>query len=186
MKVDSLVKIQKQRQQNNQREPRAAKAKRQEPTVEQMEQNDFRSAGMAYQKIAVIDRLYADKRISAHEWIALDYYSGQANNAHRSPIKSNLDKTVSVSRDRPIAPVCPFKTETERMERAMGFRSVTARAICVDNYTLSAWAIHSKGGREKTVNRGKKNEHVVIVPRKDCYVEEILKELKKAASKIRC
>ena len=155
--------------------PKPRKVKAVEPTPERQDKNDTRGAGQATQIKPVIETLFASDRLTTAEFIALNYYSEQANAAERSPIKSNLDKTPASGRDRPMSLVCPYKEATERMERQMGFASRTARAVCVENYTLTQWAIDCFGGRE---HKGR------IVPRRDSHVADMLVELKVAARRI--
>ena len=147
------------------------------PTPERQDKNDTRPAGMATQIKPVIETLYGSNppRLTTAEYVALNYYSEKANAAEKSPIKSNLDKTPASGRDRPISLICPYKEATDHMERQMGFASRTARAICVENYSLSAWAVNVFGGRE---HKGR------IVPRRDWHVAELLTELKAAAKRV--
>jgi len=174
--VSFQQKRERERQQGHQRQPkRPVKIRAVEPTPERQDKNDTRPAGRATQIKPVIETLFASERITTAEYVALNYYSEQANAAERSPIKSNLDKTPASGRDRPMSLVCPYKEATERMERQMLFASRTARAICVENYSLSAWAVNVFGGRE---HKGR------IVPRKDWHVQELLTELKAAAKRI--
>jgi hypothetical protein len=179
MGIESVATFAQQRR-DKKAQPRAKRAKKIKlvaalPTPEQIERHGVESAGMAVRLKATIKTLFETDRITTAEYVALNYYSEQANAAERSPIKSNLDKTVSSGGDRPISLVCPYKEATERMERQMLFASRTARAICVENYSLSAWAVNVFGGRE---HKGR------IVPRKDWHVAELLTELKAAAKRI--
>lgn len=181
MGLESVVSFQQQRRdkkaRGNQRQHKTPKKKTpsQLPTPERQDKNDTRPAGRATQIKPVIETLFASDRITTAEYVALNYYSEQANAAERSPIKSNLDTTPASGGDRPMSLICPYKEATERMERQMLFASRTARAICVDNYSLSAWAVNVFGGRE---HKGR------IVPRKDLHVAELLTELKAAAKRI--
>ena len=191
MKLERVATFAQQRR-DKKAQPRAkrsrpVKIKAVEPTPERQDKNDTRNAGQATQIKPVIETLFASDRLTTSEFIALNYYSEQANAAERSPIKSNLDKTPASGRDRPMSLACPYKEATERMERQMGFAGRTASAVCVDNYTLTQWAIDCFGGRE---HKGR------IVPRRDTernedgsikrlgHVAELLIELKSAAKRI--
>ena len=161
------------------------------PTPERAAMAGTEPAGRATQIKSVIGTLYKQSRLTGLEWAALRYYEANAAAADRSPIKSNLDRTISSGN----GPVIGYETfeqaETDRLEAAMGFASRTARAICVDNYTLTQWAINVFGGKEKLV-KGK----TVIVPRRDRitdahgnvtrpgHVDDVLAELKAAAGRI--
>ena len=146
-----------------------------DPTPEQQSKADYRNAGAAKRRTSVIDTLFKTKRITALERTALNYYADQAAAADRSPVKSNIDFSISSGGGMPIGHETPAQTETKRLERAMGFASRTARAICVDGYSLTQWAINVYGGRQK----GKR-----IVPKRDEHIGRMLEELKAAARRI--
>ena len=178
-KLDSAVSFAKQKQDKRarprQNRERAVKAVAVEPTPERAAMAGIEPAGRATQIKSVIGTLYKQKRLTGLEWAALRIYEDNATAADRSPIKSNLDRTIS-SGNGPVIGYETFEeTETKRLERAMGFASRTARAICVDNYTLTQWAINVFGGRD---HKGR------IVPRRDSHVDDVLKELKLAAGRI--
>jgi|GEM_PF-3361365 len=182
-KLDSAVSFAKQKQDKRarprQNRERAVKAVAVEPTPERAAMAGIEPAGRATQIKSVIGTLYKQKRLTGLEWAALRIYEDNATAADRSPIKSNLDRTIS-SGNGPVIGYETFEeTETKRLEAAMGFASRTARAICIDNYTLTQWAINVFGGKEKLV-KGK----TVIVPIKERHVDDVLKELKLAAGRI--
>ena len=150
-----------------------------QPTAERAAMAGTEAAGRATRIKSVIGTLYKQNRLTGLEWAALRIYEDNASAADRSPIKSNLDRTIS-SGNGPVIGYETFEeTETKRLEAAMGFASRTARAICIDNYTLTQWAINVFGGKEKLV-KGK----TVIVPIKERHVDDVLKELKLAAGRI--
>lgn len=179
MKLDSAVKIQQQRQQRNQRDPKPEKAKRFEVLPEQAEKNEFKSAGMAYRKTPVIDTMLKREQINASEYIALSYYRDQATHADRSAIKSNIDFTVRSGNQRPIGYATPQQIETARIERDLGQLQPIARAIAVNDYSISEWCIEKHGGRERM--QGKR---IIIVPKTDRHTELAAQDLRMAAHRI--
>jgi hypothetical protein len=160
-----------------------------EPTPEQLDMNDWRGAGMAFQKVAVIDKLLEDNLIARKHYDALWYYRQQAHKAEddaaghspSSPERMMSSGTgVAVTGTIPKGLLfTPAQNETHRIEADLGDLLHITRAIAVDDMTLSRWAIHTSGGREKLQGKG-----VVIVPRWDGAVQYALLELKFAAGRI--
>lgn len=179
MKVDNLVKMQRDRQQNNQREPRPVKVKRIEPTPEQAARSDFKSAGMAYKKTPVIETMLKRGQITTAEYISLSYYRDQATAADRSPIKSNIDFAVRSGNARPIGYSTPQEIETARIEHDLGQLQAIARAIAVDDQSVSEWCIAKHGGRERMQGRA-----IVLVPRTEKHTRLAVQDLKMAAHRI--
>lgn len=193
MKLDKIIAHTKQRQQNNQRQPRAkpVKEKRAEmvgPTPEAEHRGEYceefvhhHESGTktkAVKRTAVIDTMLSREQITTAHYIALSYYRGQAIAADRSPIKSNIDFTVRSGNPRPLGYKTPQQIETDRIEADLGKLRAIVRAVAVNDVSLSQWCVDNYGGKE--VLRGRK---VVIEPSRK-NMEAALKELISGAEKI--
>lgn len=150
------------------------------PTPEQMARGEFRSAGMAYKRVPVIETMLSRGQLNEREYIALSYYRDQASLADRSPLKSCIDFSVSGGDNHPSAALASAMLETARMERDMGSVWPIARAVAVDDVSLTQWCIDEYGGRE----RYKDSKCIAIVPITDNAVSIALLELKMAAGRI--
>lgn len=152
------------------------------PTPEQQKRADFHSAGMAYKRIPVIDTMLTRGQLSDKEHLALSYYRDQASLADRSPLKSCIDFTVTGGSGHPSAALTSAILETARLERDMLSCWRIARAVAVDDISLTEWCIRQYGGRERY---GPKGNFIAIVPvREKNVVGEALRELKSAAGRI--
>lgn len=191
MKLDKIAKAVIQRQQNNQRAPRAkpVKEKRIEPTPEQRKRNAFRSVGMAHEKIPVIEQLLNAGKITSKHYDALLHYRNQAHQAQDDTAEhspSSPDKMMTTGSGGAVTGTIPknlldtpAKIETARIERELGNLLYVTRAIAVDDVTLSQWAIQTSGGREKLQGGG-----VVIVPKSRKAVQFALLDIKFASGRI--
>ena len=163
---------------------RKAKAKiddRMPPTAQQMARADFHSAGMAYKRVPVIDTMLARGQLTDREHIALSYYRDQASLADRSPLKSCIDFSVKGGDSHPSAALTSAMLETGRIERDMGSVWPIARAVAVDDVSLTEWCIDQHGGRERYNADGKV---IAIVPVGSRVIEFALMDLKHAAGRI--
>lgn len=152
------------------------------PTAEQMARADFHSAGMAYKRVAVIDTMLTRGQLTDREYVALAYYRDQASLADRSPLKSCIDFSVTGGDSAPSAALTSALLETARMERDMGSVWPIARAIAVDDQSITEWCIKQHGGRERYNGKG---EFIAIVPvREKSVIGIALLELKMAARRI--
>lgn len=148
--------------------------RRDDVTPERAARNDIASAGMAYRIVPVIDTLRAMGRaeeagnvppaqrrgISQTEWEALAYYRDQASLADRSPVRSCCDMSPRGGNGPGVA-ILSAMIETGRLERDMGVLADIARAVAVEDRSLTEWCIARHGGREKSTN----GKVVAIVPR---------------------
>lgn len=160
-----------------------------EPTPEQLAMNNWHGVGMAMKKSAVIDELLAAGKIAQKHYAALRYYRDQCHQAQddaatHSP--SSPERMMSSGTGGAVSGTIPkgllftsAQNEVHRIERDLGNLMEITRAIAVDDLTLTRWAIHTSGGREKLQGKG-----VVIVPRDAGAVEYALLELKFAAGRI--
>ena len=132
------------------------------PTPEREAKNETISAGMARRIKPMIDTLYERGDLSVKQWEALHYYRDQASLADRSPVRSCCDPSVrGVNDNGPGVAIMSAKIETARMERDMVQLWRIARAIAVDDLSLSQWCINEHGGRERYDGRGR---FVAMVP----------------------
>lgn len=152
------------------------------PTAEQQARSDFHSAGMAYKRIPVIDTMLTRGQLTDKEHLALSYYRDQASLADKSPIKSCIDFTVTGGDHGPSAAITSAILETARMERDMLSCWRIARAVAVDDISLTEWCIKQYGGRERY---GPKGNFIAVVPvREKSVIGLALMDLKHAARRI--
>jgi len=188
--VSFQQKRERERQQGHQRQPkRPVTIRAVEPTPEQIDRNDWHPAGMAYRKIAVIDQLLNDGKITAKHHSALWYYRQQAHQAQDDAAEhspSSPERMMSSGTGGAVTGAIPkglldtsAQQEVYRIEADLGGLVHVTRSIVVDDKTLTQYAIESSGGREKLQGRG-----VVIVPRSAKAVQFALLDLKFAAGRI--
>lgn len=150
------------------REQPAPKLQRMPPTPEREMKNHFRSAGMARKLIPVIDTLHNKGVLTEAEWRALNHYRDQASLADKSPMRSCCDNSPRGGNGPGVAIVSAL-IETGRIERDLGQLMDIARAVAVDDISLTEWCIAKHGGREKDgaiVPRGKNNgSHAIEMAR---------------------
>ncbi len=174
------------------------KVKKIEPTPEREARNHFRSAGMARKLVPVIDTLRnkgakeeedgipKEERqgLTQSEWEALNYYRDQASLADKSPVRSCCDNSPRGGHGPGVAIISAL-IETGRLERDMGQLMDIARAVAVDDVSLSEWAIAKHGGTERW-GKDKKGEDIVIaiIPRGRNSIAMARMELRMAAHRI--
>jgi hypothetical protein len=137
----------------------------------------------AYRKVPVIETMHTRGQINDAEYRALAFYRDQAGLAERSPVKSCLDNSVGGSGDIPLsAAITSAVLTTARVERDLGQLAQLARAVAVDDRSLSQWCIDKHGGRERYDGAGK---FIAIVPLREKQVMAMAAmELKMAAHRI--
>jgi hypothetical protein len=118
------------------------------PTEEREGMNAFRSAGMARKLVPEIDRLHEQGHLTDHEHRALHHYRDQASLADRSPTRSCLDFSPKGGHGPGVA-ITSALLETGRIERELGQLWKLARAVAVDDMSLTQWCIGRYGAREK-------------------------------------
>lgn len=163
------------------------------PTPEQALRGDFASAGMAYKRVAVIETMLTRGQIAPRDYLMLLYYrdcahAAQDSEANESPI--SLSKMMGGgSGGHPIGGYTPKSCmdtwdhcETARIERDMGSVWQLARAVAVDDISLTEWCIARHGGRERY---GPKGNFIAMVPvREKSVIGIALIELRMAARRI--
>jgi hypothetical protein len=153
------------------------------PTPEQAANNNFASAGMAHRRIPVIDTMLERGQLTDNEHRRLSHYRDQAQMAERSPIKSCLNDSRTGGDHQGLgAAVVSAMLATGRIERELGSLLDIARAVAVDDVSLSAWCVAKHGGRERYNAAG---EFVAVVPVAEKRVMEVARvELRMAARRI--
>lgn len=167
------------------------------PTPERKLHNEFQSMGMANRVVPVIDTLLRSQRITQAEYDALAHYRQQAHKAEDDiAASSSLDpaKIMGGGTSSPtggsipaVLMATPAILETARLERELGSLLDIARAVAVDDVTLTQWCIAKHGGRERMGTDGDgKSVVLAIVPKSEKNVMGVaLMELRFAAGRIR-
>lgn len=121
---------------------------RDDVTPERAQHNEFISAGMARRVKPVIEIMFDAGQLTQAEYDALAYYRDQASIADKSPVRSCCDMSPRGG-NGPGVTILSAQIETGRMEREMGQLWELARAVAVDDKSLTQWCIERHGGREK-------------------------------------
>lgn len=159
------------------------------PTDEQMARGEFRRANLAYKRTPIIDTLLDAGKLTFHQYAALAYYRNQAIQAEDDYARSSTlaPERVNGGGIQSSGGSIPYVwtaaiAETGRIERDLGSLLDIARAIAVDDKSLSQWCIDRHGGRERYNGKG---EFVAIVPICERrHMDAALKELHFAAGRI--
>ena len=145
--------------------PRKAKRKPVEysedfaPTPEQRAKGEFvqggnlatsatERAGLAYRRKPVIDTLRDEHKLTQRQYDGLARYRTIAVDADRSTLRSCIDFSVRSNGEGLAHFGVRMNIELGRLERELGSLASIARAIAVDDETLSSWAVRNSGGRE--------------------------------------
>ncbi|MGL5733849.1 MAG: hypothetical protein ACRCYS_03190 [Beijerinckiaceae bacterium] len=117
-----------------------------EPTPEQQAKGTFTRLTMAYRRTPVIDTLSQTGKLSARQFNGLARYRDIAIAEEKSPMRDSLDKAMH-GRGGSTDGTGYFRIayELQRLENALGALWPIARAVAVDDMTVSQWAAH-KGG----------------------------------------
>lgn len=180
----------KTRKKNDRKVPSAI-ARFVRPTEHREAHNDFQSAGAAVRVVPVIETLLSTGRLTQREYDALAHYREQAHRAEDdmaqesplSPARVMGGVSSSPSSGRLPAGVIlatPAIIETARLERELGSLFPLARAIAVDDITLTRWCVQQGGG----VERRRQGKVVAIEPRNPLAVRTAAIELRFAARRI--
>jgi hypothetical protein len=159
------------------------------PTEHREAHNDFRSAGAAVRIVPVIETLLTTGRLTQREYDALAHYREQA---HRAEDDMAQESTLSPARvmggggsshgrlPAGVLLATPAIIETARLERELGSLFRLARAVAVDDITLTRWCVEQAGGIEKR----RQGKVVAIEPRNPKAVNLAAVELRFAARRI--
>lgn len=163
---------------------------RAEVTTERGAHNAFVSAGMAMRVVPVIDTLRDTGQISLSEYDALNHYRNCAHKAQDDEADAGTlapERIMGGGGRTIISGPLPAKwrhtpaiVETARIERELGALRDIARAVAVEDMSLTRWCIEKHGGREK-INDGNVIE---ILPRGRKSIEFARLELRFAAGRI--
>jgi hypothetical protein len=163
---------------------RASKTKqRDDVTPERAQRSEFQSAGMARKLVPPILTLRNKGDLTQAEFEALDYYRQQAITATRSPSRDSCDFSVrgGTGHGEPSLAIQSAKREVSRLEGALGALVSIVRAVCTEDMSLTQWACHKHGSREKY----KGGKVIEMVPRAKYAVVDARQELKDAAMRMR-
>lgn len=145
-----------------------AKGKRKTPdpiqietaTPEQQAKGEFRRIGMHYRRVPVIETLYAECKLTSRQFNGLARYRDVAVAEDKSLIEDSVGKLlrgcVGGGGDGDFA--LRIAIELGRLERALGSLADIARAIAVEDATLSDWAMKRHGAHERIRAGGVKFE----------------------------
>jgi len=152
------------------------------PTPEQLASGDFVSAGMPMRRVPMIETMHKRGQLTEEEYRSLGYYRDQASIADRSGVKSCLDREIGSGGAGPGAAVISALIETGRIERDLGSLWKIARAVAVDDLSLTQWCIDQRGSRERYNGDG---EFIALVPIGEVKAMRLaLQDLKAAAGRI--
>ncbi len=161
------------------------------PTDERIAHNDIEHAGAAVRIVPVIDTLLKSGHLTRAQYDALDYYRTQAHRAEDDCARQGTLSPEKImggggSSHGGFIPVTLLATpaiiETARIERDLGSLFAIARAVAVDDMSLSRWCIQQHGGRERYDGKGR---FVAMVPRREKDTTKLARfELRAAATRI--
>jgi hypothetical protein len=161
-----------------------SKKQRDDVTPERAQRSEFQSAGMARKLVPPILTLRNKGDLTQAEFEALDYYRQQAITATRSPSRDSCDFSVrgGTGHGEPSLAIQSAKREVSRLEGTLGALVSIVRAVCTDDMSLTEWACHKHGSRERY---GKGGKVIELVPRAKDAVFFARWELKFAANRMR-
>ena len=120
-----------------------------EPTPEQQAQGAFHRVGMAYRRIPVIDTMAQCKKLTPRQFNGLARYRDVAIAEERSLIEDSVGKMMRGALgggDVGLAPnMIRTAAEMQRLETALGNLRDIARAVAVEDVSVTQWAAQ-KGG----------------------------------------
>ena len=122
------------------------------PTDEQLAQGEFRRVGMCFRRVPVIETLYAEHKLTSRQFNGLARYRDVAIAEDRSPIEDSVGKMLRGALgggDGQSLSALRVAIELARLERALGSLAGVARAIAVEDQTISAWAMGRHGSIER-------------------------------------
>lgn len=120
------------------------------PTEEQTNHYDYERALLAYKRVCIIDKLKEQGVLSERQHKGLARYRDVAIAEDRSPMRDSLDKAaegfMGGGGGLGLPPsLLRLAIELGRLERDLGPLLHIARAIAVDDMSLSQWAMHQSG-----------------------------------------
>ena len=124
-----------------------------EPTPEQQAKGVFLRLTIAYRRIPVIDTMAQTGKLSRRQFDGLARYRDVAIAEERSPIRDSLDKALHGRGGSDGAGHIRTAYELVRLEDALGSLYSVARAIAVDDTTVSQWAARRGANSDGTAKR---------------------------------
>lgn len=121
-------------------------------TPEQIAKGEFRRIGMHYRRVPVIETLYAEHKLTSRQFNGLARYRDVAVADERSLIEDSVGKMMRGACGGGEGPQdfsLRNAIELGRLDRALGSLADIARAIAVDDMTLSDWAMSRHGSIER-------------------------------------
>lgn len=121
-------------------------------TPEQQGKGEFRRIGMHYRRVPVIETLYAEHKLTSRQFNGLARYRDVAVADERSLIEDSVGKMMRGACGGGEGPQdfsLRNAIELGRLDRALGSLADIARAIAVDDMTLSDWAMSRHGSIER-------------------------------------
>lgn len=170
------------------KKPLAAIAKGLGPTPEQASHGHYVSVFVQgekkYRRIPIIDQMLDRGDLLDREHRALSFYREQAQLAERSPVKSCLDdsKGGGTGGLTLSAAITSAIITTARIERDLGSLLDIARAVAVDDKSLSQWCVAKHGGRERYNDKGVFIAMVPVSEKINMHAAKL--ELRHAAARI--
>lgn len=122
-----------------------------EPTPEQIGKGDFTRVGMSYRRTPVIEKLYEEHKLTSRQFNGLARYRDVAIAEDSSPIEDSVGKMMrgACGGGEGLSPFhVRVAIELGRLERALGSLRDVARAIAVDDMTISDFAMSQNGALE--------------------------------------
>ena len=120
------------------------------PTPEQAAKGPFHRELVTYRRTPVIDTLLAEHKLTQRQYDGLHRYRTVAVNADRSELRSCIDFSVRGNGEGLPHFGVRMNSELGRLERSLGALCDVARAVAVNDETLSRWAVIRAGGKERT------------------------------------
>ena len=124
-----------------------------QPTDEQWAHGEYRRVGMSFRRVPVIETLHADHKLTSRQFNGLARYRDLAIAEDRSLIEDSVGKMMRGAQgggDGQSLSALRVAIELGRLERALGSLRNVARAIAVEDQTISAWAMAQHGSIERT------------------------------------
>lgn len=132
-----------------------------EPTPEQLEKGEFGrqvqpgQQAAPYRRVPVIDTLFEEHKLTTRQFHGLERYRAVAIADERSPIADSIGKMMQgliggQGGRGPSLSAQRVAIELGRLERCLGALAPIARAIAVEDKTLSQWAMDHGGAIQAT------------------------------------
>lgn len=141
------------------------------PTPEQAQHYDYERAALAYRRIATIDTLLSRGTLSQRQYDGLRRYRDVGVKCDRSEIMDSTARLLHVAGtsndDGPSASYVRALQDLGWLERELGQLVDIARAIAIEDRTLSEWAMREGGSVMRSETNDKTGKVVIwFEPRK--------------------